>query len=287
MLATLLRPTSGDATICGHDVLDVRRVRPLLGVALQEVGLDPLMTGRQHFAVQAALYRIEPAVARRRTDELIDRFELGPYVERKAGMYSGGMQRRLAIALALTSDPTVLLLDEPTAGLDPRSRREVWRLVGDLRQLGKICLFSTQYMEEADQLSDRLYVIDHGVIVASGTPATLKSIIGDATLRISAATPPAEALAMLEDTLPAARGAGTQDRDALVFRLPPGSDLSSAILRVLQARDVGLREFSLTPPTLEDVFLHLTGHGVEPEPLGQGGMDVMMRMQRGGGKRWK
>jgi ABC-2 type transport system ATP-binding protein len=174
MLATLLRPTSGTAWINGIPLEDGRRIRSLLGIALQEVGLDPLMYGREHFEFQAAINRVDRRSARSRTDYLSERLDLTAYLDRRVGAYSGGTQRRLALALALLSQPEVVILDEPTAGLDPHARRTVWEMARELKSANRTLLFSTQYLEEADSLCDRIYLIDQGVIVADGSPDALK-----------------------------------------------------------------------------------------------------------------
>jgi ABC-2 type transport system ATP-binding protein len=174
MLATLLRPTSGTAWINGIPLDEDRRIRPLLGVALQEVGLDPLMYGREHFTFQAAINRVDRRSARARTEYLADRLDLTAYLDRQVGAYSGGTQRRLALALALLAEPEVVILDEPTAGLDPRARRTVWGMARELKEAERTLVFSTQYLEEADSLCDRIYLIDQGVIVADGSPQALK-----------------------------------------------------------------------------------------------------------------
>jgi ABC-2 type transport system ATP-binding protein len=287
ILTTLLRPTRGRATVHGHDVGDVSSVRPLLGVALQEVGLDPLMSGNEHLAVQAALYGVSPERLREVRDPLIDRFLLSPYLEREVGAYSGGTQRKLALALALSSDPPVVVLDEPTAGLDPHSRRQVWGLVSDLRSRGKTVLFSTQYMDEAERLCDRIYVIDRGRIVAEGSPDELRTLVGEGTLRVLTDVPPAQLRELVADLLPSDGEGVEEDGETLVLRVPLDSPLPAEILLALQGDGVRVREFSLSPPTLEDTFIHLTGRALRPEPLGGSGTDVGLSMHRGGGARWR
>jgi len=287
ILTTLLRPTRGRATVYGFDVLDVKGVRPLLGVALQEVGLDPLMSGNEHFAVQAALYGVAPDQLRRACDPLIERFGLGSYLEREVGAYSGGTQRKLALALALSSSPPVVILDEPTAGLDPHSRRQVWELLEELRSRGKVVLFSTQYMDEAERLCDKIYVIDKGRIVAQGSPDELRALIGEGTLRVQVDAPPARLRELIADLLPVDGGGIEEDGEVLVVKVPLDSALPAEILRTIQLDGLGVREFSLSPPTLEDTFIQLTGRALRPEPLGRSTADVGLSMHRGGGSQWR
>jgi ABC-2 type transport system ATP-binding protein len=285
MCATLLKATAGAATVCGYRLEEVAQVRPLLGVALQDAGLDPLMTGLEHFEIQAALYRVPPQVARRRTGQLLERFGLSSYANSPAGMYSGGTQRRLSLALALIHDPPVVIFDEPTAGLDPRSRRDVWTLINGFREERRVVVFSTQYLEEADLLCDRVYLVDGGSVVACGTPADLKRTVGDARLRVRVNAPPTDALQAFRQELP--RITGTVEGDHLLFNLEGTTDLALDVLRVARARGLRIDEIELRQPSLDDVFLHYTGRVLEPEPLSGPGIDMGTRTLRGGGKRWK
>jgi ABC-2 type transport system ATP-binding protein len=285
MCATLIKPTAGTATVCWHPLHDVRRVRPLLGVALQDAGLDPLMTGREHFEIQGALYRVPPSLARRRSNNLIERFGLTAYADSPAGMYSGGTQRRLALALALVHDPPVVIFDEPTVGLDPRSRRDVWALINGFREEGRVVVFSTQYLEEADLLCDRVYLVDGGSVVVEGPPAELKATVGSRRLRVRVDTPPTLALDALRFVLPQIDGEA--EGDHLFFSLDGTTDLAADILRVATALGLGVEEIELGQPSLDDVFLHYTGKVLDPEPLSGPGIDLGTRTLRGGGKRWK
>src|ERR687892_1121308 len=179
MLTTLLRPTGGSATVAGHDVVqEAAEVRRAIGVALQEAALDPLMTGRELIRLQATLHGIARAEGRRRADVLIDRVGLTRAADRRVGTYSGGMRRRLDLASALVHEPMVLFLDEPTTGLDPVSRKAIWEEVTKLNADGTTVFLTTQYLEEADQLADRVGIISAGRIVAEGTPAVLKAEVG-------------------------------------------------------------------------------------------------------------
>ena len=184
MLATLIRPTSGEARIFGVPLHDRVAVRPLIGVALQGTGLDPLMSVDDHIRVHAALYRMRAREACVRAGELLDVFQLGGVRERRSGELSGGTQRRLALALSLLHNPKAIVFDEPTVGLDPNLRRTVWELLRELRSKGLAVLFSTHYMDEADSLCQRIELMSKGEIVASGTPEELKARVGTGVLRL-------------------------------------------------------------------------------------------------------
>ncbi|HLM20715.1 MAG TPA: ATP-binding cassette domain-containing protein, partial [Propionibacteriaceae bacterium] len=179
MLTTLLPPTGGRATVGGFDVVkQPREVRQRIGAALQEVALDPILTGREHLVLQAALQGVPRSRAGPRIAELLERLGLTAAAGRKAGEYSGGMKRRLDLAMALLHRPSILFLDEPTTGLDPQSRAALWEEVAGLARDGVTVFLTTQYLEEADVLADRVSIIDAGHLVAEGTPATLKAEIG-------------------------------------------------------------------------------------------------------------
>ncbi|MFZ1084713.1 MAG: ABC transporter ATP-binding protein [Terracidiphilus sp.] len=184
MLATLTRPTSGEAFIFGVPICDRTAVRPLIGVALQSTGLDPLMSVIDQFQVQAALYRLSVREARVRTEELLDLFQLEGVYRRRTGELSGGTQRRLALALSLLHNPKAIIFDEPTVGLDPNLRRTVWKLLMELRSKGLAVLFSTHYMDEAESLCQRILLMSKGEIVASGTPDELRSRIATCVLHL-------------------------------------------------------------------------------------------------------
>lgn len=184
MLATLVTPTSGEARIYGHPITDRAAVRPLLGVALQATGVDPMMSVRRHFEVQAALHGLGAGPARERSDRLIESFALGAVADRRADALSGGTQRRLSLALSLLHAPRAIVFDEPTVGLDPGAKRAVWELLGELRDDGLAILFSTHHMDEADHLCDRIEVMAGGRLVATGTPAELKSKVSAGILTI-------------------------------------------------------------------------------------------------------
>src|SRR6201994_1832150 len=193
MLTTLLPPTSGRATVGGFDIVrQGARVRATIGAALQEAALDPILTGREHLMLQATLQGLPAAERRRRSQELVERVGLTEAAERRVGGYSGGMKRRLDLALALVHSPRILFLDEPTTGLDPQSRAALWEEVARLaHEDGMTVFLTTQYLEEADVLADRIGIIDHGRIVAEGTPARLKAEIGSPTVEVAPSDPEA------------------------------------------------------------------------------------------------
>src|SRR5215211_5269231 len=185
MLVTLLRPTGGSARVAGHDVVDeAAEVRRSIGVALQEAALDPLMTGRELIRLQATLHGLDREEGRRRADALLERVDLVEAADRQVGTYSGGMRRRLDLASALVHEPRVLFLDEPTTGLDPVSRSTIWEEVEQLNDEGTTVFLTTQYLEEADQVADRVGIIDFGRIVAEDTPGRLKAQVGHPHLEV-------------------------------------------------------------------------------------------------------
>ncbi len=263
MLTTLLPPTAGTARVAGHDILrEGAAVRAAIGAALQEAALDPLLTGRDHMRLQTTLQGVPKARRRARGDELIERVGLTDAADRKVGGYSGGMKRRLDLALALVHSPRVLFLDEPTTGLDPSSRADLWAEVARLaREDGVTVFLTTQDLEEADVLADRVGIIDAGKIVAEGTPEALKAEIGRPTVE---ATPTDRAerdavaaeLSQFGAVVPAQPGAAA-------VRLDSGEDLA-AVVRALDAADLRVENLQLHQPSLDDVFLAKTGHRLEP-----------------------
>jgi ABC-2 type transport system ATP-binding protein len=259
MLTTLLPPTAGTARVAGYDIVrEGAAVRAAIGAALQEAALDPLLTGREHMKLQTTLQGVPKAERRRRGDELIERVGLADAADRKVGGYSGGMKRRLDLALALVHRPRILFLDEPTTGLDPSSRADMWTEVAHLaRDEGVTVFLTTQYLEEADVLADRIAIIDHGQIVARGTPEELKAEIGRPTLEVK----PAEAaerdavarvLERFGSPAPAPPGAAAA-------RLRGGAEELAGVVRALDAEDLAVSDFQLHAPTLDDVFLAKTG----------------------------
>jgi ABC-2 type transport system ATP-binding protein len=261
MLTTLLPPTAGSARVGGYDVrAEGPKVRSVIGAALQEAALDPLLTGRDHLKLQAMLQGIPKAERKARQDELLERVGLTEAADRKVGGYSGGMKRRLDLALALVHRPSILFLDEPTTGLDPQSRSALWEEVARLAREDRVTVFlTTQYLEEADVLADRVGIIDHGKIVAEGTPTALKDEIGRPSIHI---TPCGEddrpRIAELMTGFGEALGS---ERD-LAVRLRDGVGLVD-IIRAMDADGVVVDDIELRAPTLDDVFLAKTGRTLE------------------------
>jgi ABC-2 type transport system ATP-binding protein len=264
MLATLLLPTGGRALVAGRDVVtEAAAVRRSIGVALQDAALDPYMTGRELLHLQAVLHGFPRAIGRARAVELLERLDLTDAADRRVGTYSGGMRRRLDLALALVHEPEVLFLDEPTTGLDPISRHTLWEEVRRLNGEGTTVFLTTQYLEEADQLAGRVGIIDGGRIVAEGTPAELKAQVGDPTLNVTLASPEDEdaataALRALGDPLPARPG-------TIALRLPGGAAALPAAVRALDEAGVAVAGLDLALPTLDDVFAAKTGRRLEAE----------------------
>jgi len=261
MLTTLLRPTSGSARVAGYDVVtqadDVRRS---IGVALQDAAIDPLMTGAELLALQAVLYGLPRNSTKKRADELLERVGLTAAANRRVATYSGGMRRRLDLALSLIHRPVVLFLDEPTTGLDPMSRLTLWEEVRRLNSEGTTVMLTTQYLEEADQLADRVAIIDHGKIVREGTPAILKQGVGDPTLLVDVARDQlATASAVLRefgDLRPTAEG-------TLGVGLRGGAGRVAEVIRRLDEASVKVQHLALNEPSLDDVFAEATGYRLE------------------------
>ena len=274
MLTTLLPPTAGTASVYGFDVVrDGPKVREMIGAALQEAALDPLLTGREHLRLQTALHNVPRRHRRQLGDRLLERVGLTQAADRKVKGYSGGMKRRLDLALALVHSPRILFLDEPTTGLDPQSRTALWEEVGRLsRDDGVTVFLTTQYLEEADVLADRVGIIDHGRIVAEGTPASLKAEIGRPTVDAVPADPAdREAVAQIlerfgERTAASPKGAAV--------RLVHGEEDLADISRALDSEGLHVEHLQLHAPSLDDVFLAKTGRSLEgaaeeePQPVG-------------------
>jgi ABC-2 type transport system ATP-binding protein len=261
VLTTLLPPTSGTALVGGYDVVkNGPKIRGLIGVALQEAALDPLLTARDHLRLQATLQSVPKEQRGPRAEELIHQVGLVDAADRKVSTYSGGMKRRLDLALALVHSPRILFLDEPTTGLDPQSRTDIWNEVALMRREAGVTVFlTTQYLEEADVLADRVGIIDQGRIVAEGTPAALKAEIG---------RPSVHAIPRTEDDRPKIASflaqfgeplASTRD---VAVRLREGLGLTD-IVRAVDANGVEIADLELHAPTLDDVFLVKTGRTLE------------------------
>ena len=263
MLTTLLPPTDGSARVAGFDVVkEGPKVRRAIGAALQEAALDPLLTGREHLRLQTSLHGIAKAERNLRSDELLERVGLEAAAERKVRTYSGGMKRRLDLALALVHRPRILFLDEPTTGLDPQSRTALWAEVGRLAQEDGVTVFlTTQYLEEADVLANRVGIIDHGRIVAEGTPAELKAEIAHPTVEAIPADP--EQRPQLARILEQFGEISQVSPKSLAVRLT-GDELGLAdIVRALDAADLHVEHLQLHAPSLDDVFLAQTGRTLE------------------------
>ncbi len=263
MLTTLLPPTGGSATVAGYDVVrEGPRVREAIGAALQEAALDPLLTGREHMRLQTALHGLPKHERRERTDELLRRVGLIDAADRKVGGYSGGMKRRLDLALALVHRPRILFLDEPTTGLDVQSRTALWDEVARLAADDGVTVFlTTQYLEEADALADRVGIIDHGRIVAEGTPAELKAEIGRPTVEAVPRDPAdREAMATVMERF-GERAAGAPK--GVAVRLRGGESDLAEVIRSLDESGIGIEHLQLHAPSLDDVFLAKTGRSLE------------------------
>jgi ABC-2 type transport system ATP-binding protein len=263
MLTTLLRPTGGSARVAGFDVVaEPASVRRAIGVALQEAALDPLMTGRELIRLQATLHGLSRQEGNLKAEALLERVDLVDAADRQVGTYSGGMRRRLDLASALVHEPPVLFLDEPTTGLDPVSRRTIWEEVEQLNGEGTTVFLTTQYLEEADQLANRVGIIDDGRIVAEDTPGRLKAQIGHPHLELrllDGRVEQAEAIvARFGKPLPSKDG-------AVLVELKLGAAEVAPVVRALDEAGLTVEALDLVEPTLDDVFLEKTGHHLKPE----------------------
>ena len=261
MLTTLLRPTSGTARVAGFDVAkQPNEVRRRIGVALQDAAIDPLMTGTELLHLQAVLYGIPSSRTASRAGELLERVGLTAAADRRVGTYSGGMRRRLDLALSLIHQPSVLFLDEPTTGLDPMSRLTLWEEVRRLNQEGTTVMLTTQYLEEADQLADRIAIIDKGLIVREGKPSELKAGVGFPTLLVNVPKDQMDAAksVLLEfgDLRPTAEG-------TLGVGLRGGATVVTDVVRKLDEARVRVQHLEVNEPSLDDVFAEATGHRLE------------------------
>jgi ABC-2 type transport system ATP-binding protein len=281
MLTTLLPPTSGTARVGGFDIVrQGAQVRATIGAALQEAALDPILTGREHLLLQATLQGLPAAQRRERAAALLERVGLNEAADRRVGGYSGGMKRRLDLALALVHSPRILFLDEPTTGLDPQSRAALWEEVARLaRDEGMTVFLTTQYLEEADALADRIGIIDRGHIVAEGTPSRLKAEIGSPTVEVAPANPEAgEELAQLLSDFGGLRRNG---RGSVTVQLPGGEAQLAEIVRILDQANLRVETLQLHQPSLDDVFLAKTGRKLE----GSGDAVAAQPAEAGGARR--
>jgi ABC-2 type transport system ATP-binding protein len=263
MLTTLLPPTAGTARVAGYDIVsEGPQVRSAIGAALQEAALDPLLSGREHMRLQTALHGIPKEERVRRGEELLARVGLSQAADRKVGSYSGGMKRRLDLALALAHQPRILFLDEPTTGLDIQSRTALWEEVARLAADDGVTVFlTTQYLEEADALADRVGIIDHGQLVAEGTPDALKAEIGRPTVE---AVPhdPTDHERMVGVLRRFGELSGAAPKGVAV-RLSGGESQLADVVRALDAEEIAIEHLQLHAPSLDDVFLTKTGRSLE------------------------
>ncbi len=265
MLATLLRPDSGHASVCGADIVhQASRVRELIGLTGQYAAVDEDLTGFENLLLIGRLLEIPRAEAKRRADELLERFELAEAARRSVKTYSGGMRRRLDLAASLVQRPEVLFLDEPTTGLDPRSRGEVWNMIRTLVADGTTVLLTTQYLDEADRLATEIAVIDHGRVIAAGTSAELKAKVGGQTLDVRPADP-ADLPAVAEIVTAAVGRApiGTSEDPGLLSVPVEDAGILADVISTLQARQIEVTELSVRLASLDEVFMALTGRPSE------------------------
>ena len=276
ILTTLLHPDAGRATVVGYDVIrQAAQLRQVIGLAGQNAAIDENLTGLENLEMVGRLYHVPAAEARRRAAQLLDRFELSGAADRTAKTYSGGMRRRLDLGASLVGQPQVLFLDEPTTGLDPRSRIEMWDIIRELVKEGTTLLLTTQYLEEADRLADKIAVIDVGRVIAEGTSDELKSRVGGEVLALRVAERE-QAPQAAGAVLGLGPGGGNVDNNTGEINVPVGADgtgiLTEAIRR-LDAEGIRLADVGLRRPTLDDVFLGLTGHVAEGGDGGEASED--------------
>ena len=266
ILTTLATPDGGRATVAGYDIAtQANLVRRHIGVAAQDATLDGALTGRQNLALIGELSRMGRSASRARAAELLERFELTFAADRVSKGYSGGMRRRLDLAASLMTRPPVLFLDEPTTGLDPTSRQRVWDVIRELVGEGVTVLLTTQYLEEADTLADQIVVIDHGRVIAQGTPRELKDASKGAQLVVTLSAPHEAAVPALQD-LVTGRVHMSDDGRQLNAAIDSSPGLATIVVRALDAAGVLVDNIEVRPPSLDDVFFSLTGHpAAEPE----------------------
>jgi ABC-2 type transport system ATP-binding protein len=260
ILSTLLPPDGGTAQVAGHDVVhDADEVRKVIGVTGQFSAVDNLLTGEENLMLMADLHHLDRAEGRRRTAELLHRFDLTEAANRTPGTYSGGMRRKLDLAMTLVGDPRVIFLDEPTGGLDPRSRHTMWEAIRELVRDGVTVFLTTQYLEEADQLADRIGLLDHGMPVVEGTASELKRLVPGGHIRLQFAD-----RATLDVAARAFAGS-TRDEDSLALQIPSNGDVHAlrAVLDSLELASIDVESLTVHTPDLDDVFLALTGRPAE------------------------
>jgi ABC-2 type transport system ATP-binding protein len=267
ILTTLLKPDSGTATVDGIDVLrKPDAVRRVIGLTGQYAAVDEYLTGRENLRMFGGLYHLPSAYVKERSQELLERFDLADAADRSLRTYSGGMRRRLDLAASLIAKPKVLFLDEPTTGLDPRSRIGLWEVITDLVADGTTVLLTTQYLEEADQLAEQIVVIDHGKVIAQGTSDVLKDQVGGDRLEV-VLTNPSQLESAAQTLATVSTGEVSIDRETtkVVAPVVGGSLTLVEGVRALDAAHIGIADVVLRRPTLDDVFLTLTGHAAEED----------------------
>ncbi len=282
ILATLLKATAGTAKVAGFDVVkQADEVRRSIGLTGQYAAVDEFLTGRENLAMFGGLFHLDKNYVAARAEELLEKFDLTDAANRPAKTYSGGMRRRLDLAASLIGKPGILFLDEPTTGLDPRSRIGLWNVITELVAEGTTVLLTTQYLDEADQLADDIVVIDHGKVIAHGTSSELKDQIGGDRLEITLENTD-QASAAISALAPIVSGEATLDGSRYSAPVSGGSPVLIDAVRALDSQHIGVADIGLRRPTLDDVFLTLTGHGAEddqrPEP-------AKSRRGRRGGRR--
>ncbi|HLZ21963.1 MAG TPA: ATP-binding cassette domain-containing protein [Ktedonobacterales bacterium] len=271
ILTTLLQPDAGHAMVAGLDVVrQADELRARIGLAGQYAAVDELLTGRENLEMFGRLYHLRGADARRRAGELLDRFDLTDASSRIVKTYSGGMRRRLDLAASLILTPPVLFLDEPTTGLDPRGRTEMWDVIAGLVADGTTVLLTTQYLEEADRLANQIIVVDHGTVIARGTSDELKAQVGGERLEITVArNSDLDAAMRVLSTVASGDLRADADRRRIVVPVTNGARLLPTVVRDLDAAGLHLDDLALRRPTLDDVFLALTGHEAEEKSADQ------------------
>lgn len=267
VLATLLHPDAGRASVAGFDVVkDAKHLRRVIGLAGQSAAVDPNLTGLENLQMVGRLYHLSKAEARKRAEDVLERFDLTYAANRTAKTYSGGMRRRLDLGASLVGHAKVLFLDEPTTGLDPRSRAGMWELIHQLVSDGTTLLLTTQYLDEADELSDRIAVIDGGRVIAVGTADTLKDKVGGTVLDVKVDPPHYDAaVAALAGLVAGGEKLSPEHAEITLPVGDQGASIMQEAVRLLDAADVTITDLAYRKPTLDDVFLSLTGHAAEEE----------------------